>query len=61
VAWIADNARNFMQIFTELKRLAYGSSIGLSLSRQIMRLHKGSIRVVTTNARQNVFTLTFSR
>jgi nitrogen fixation/metabolism regulation signal transduction histidine kinase len=36
-----------------------GSGIGLSLSRQIMRLHKGSITVVSTPHKETVFTLTF--
>ncbi|MGV3588995.1 MAG: sensor histidine kinase [Adhaeribacter sp.] len=37
----------------------HGSGIGLSLSRQIMRLHKGSLRVSSTAPSQTVFTLVF--
>lgn len=37
----------------------HGSGIGLSLSRQIMRLHKGSLRVSNTSPGQTVFTLVF--
>ena len=37
----------------------HGSGIGLSLSRQIMRLHKGSLRVSNTAPGQTVFTLVF--
>ena len=37
----------------------HGSGIGLSLSRQIMRLHKGSLRVTNTAPGQTVFTLVF--
>ena len=36
-----------------------GSGIGLSLSRQIMRLHKGSIRVSSTAPGRTIFTLVF--
>jgi len=36
-----------------------GSGIGLSLSRQIMRLHGGSIRVASKPGRETVFTLRF--
>jgi len=36
-----------------------GSGIGLSLSRQIMRLHKGSISVQSTQGISKTFTLTF--
>jgi two-component system nitrogen regulation sensor histidine kinase NtrY len=38
----------------------HGSGIGLSLSRQIMRLHKGSLRVSNTAPGQTVFTLVFN-
>ena len=48
----------FIPFYTTKKQ---GSGIGLSLSRQIMRLHKGSIRVTPTNTGQTVFTLTFTR
>lgn len=36
-----------------------GSGIGLSLSRQIMRLHNGSIRLVRSDEKGTVFTLVF--
>ena len=36
-----------------------GSGIGLSLSRQIMRLHNGSIRLVRSNEKGTIFTLVF--
>jgi signal transduction histidine kinase len=36
-----------------------GSGIGLSLSRQIMRLHKGTIHVHSEPGVQTIFTLTF--
>ncbi len=36
-----------------------GSGIGLSLSRQIMRLHRGTIHVHSESGGQTVFTLTF--
>ena len=36
-----------------------GSGIGLSLSRQIMRLHKGSLSVSSIPATETVFTLRF--
>ena len=36
-----------------------GMGIGLSLSRQIMRLHKGSIKVVSIPGRETTFTLSF--
>ena len=37
----------------------HGSGVGLSLSRQIMRLHKGRLRVSNTAPGQTVFTLVF--
>ena len=46
----------FMPFFTSKK---HGSGIGLSLSRQIMHLHKGSISVKSKPAEGTVFTLTF--
>ena len=46
----------FVPFFTTKKT---GSGIGLSLSRQIMRLHKGSISVATTPGEGTVFTLEF--
>jgi len=48
----------FIPFYTTKKQ---GSGIGLSLSRQIMRLHKGSIRVASTNVGLTIFTLTFTR
>lgn len=36
-----------------------GSGIGLSLSRQIMRLHGGTLRLSRSDAKQTVFTLVF--
>ena len=36
-----------------------GTGIGLSLSRQIMRLHNGSIRLTRSDEKQTVFTLIF--
>ncbi|RME00614.1 MAG: ATP-binding protein, partial [Calditrichaeota bacterium] len=36
-----------------------GSGIGLSLSRQIMRLHRGSISFKSVPGKQTVFTLRF--
>lgn len=46
----------FMPFFTSKK---HGSGIGLSLSRQIMHLHKGSITVRSKLEEGTVFTLTF--
>ncbi len=46
----------FMPFFTSKK---YGSGIGLSLSRQIMSLHKGSISVKSKPDEGTVITLTF--
>jgi signal transduction histidine kinase len=46
----------FMPFFTSKK---HGSGIGLSLSRQIMRLHKGSITVRSKVGEGTVFSLTF--
>jgi nitrogen fixation/metabolism regulation signal transduction histidine kinase len=46
----------FMPFFTSKK---HGSGIGLSLSRQIMHLHKGSISVRSKPGEGSVFTLTF--
>lgn len=36
-----------------------GTGIGLSISRQIMRLHNGSLRLSRSDSRQTVFTLVF--
>ncbi len=46
----------FIPFFTTRKE---GSGIGLSLSRQIMRAHKGSITVNSVPDRETVFTLRF--
>ncbi len=46
----------FMPFFTSKK---HGSGIGLSLSRQIMHLHKGAISVRSKPDEGSVFTLTF--
>ncbi|HAQ65932.1 MAG TPA: ATP-binding protein [Bacteroidales bacterium] len=46
----------FMPFFTSKKE---GSGIGLSLSRQIMQLHKGSISVKSKPEEGTVFSLTF--
>ena len=46
----------FMPFFTSKK---HGSGIGLSLSRQIMHLHKGSVSVRSKPDEGTVFTLTF--
>ena len=35
-----------------------GSGIGLSLSRQIMRLHKGSLEVQSVEGQGTIFTMT---
>ena len=39
----------------------HGSGIGLSLSREIMRMHKGSISVLSEPGKGSVFSLIFSR
>lgn len=46
----------FMPFFTSKKE---GSGIGLSLSRQIMHLHKGNISVKSRPGKGTVFTLSF--
>jgi signal transduction histidine kinase len=46
----------FIPFFTTRKN---GSGIGLSLSRQIMRLHRGSISVQSKPEKETVFTLRF--
>ncbi|HAG16413.1 MAG TPA: ATP-binding protein [Bacteroidales bacterium] len=46
----------FMPFFTSKKE---GSGIGLSLSRQIMHMHKGSIHVKSIPRKGSVFTLVF--
>ncbi len=46
----------FTPFFTTKKE---GMGIGLSLSRQIMRLHKGNIKVISCPGERTTFTLTF--
>lgn len=46
----------FMPFFTSKKK---GSGIGLSLSRQIMQMHKGSISVRSKHKESTVFTMIF--
>ena len=46
----------FIPFYTTKKK---GSGIGLSLCRQIMRLHNGSIAVNSTKNKQTIFTLRF--
>jgi len=62
---IADNGKGikpdlldkiFMPFFTSKKE---GSGVGLSLSRQIMHMHKGSIQVKSITNKGSVFTLIF--
>lgn len=36
-----------------------GTGIGLSLSRQIMRMHNGSLTLARSNEKETVFTLAF--
>jgi nitrogen fixation/metabolism regulation signal transduction histidine kinase len=48
--------RIFIPFFTTKKT---GSGIGLSLSRQIMRLHKGNLSVDSSTGEKTVFTLRF--
>ena len=46
----------FVPFFTTKQE---GTGIGLSLSRQIMRLHNGSLSLTRSDAKETVFTLTF--
>ncbi|RDC62124.1 sensor histidine kinase [Adhaeribacter pallidiroseus] len=46
----------FIPFYTTKKE---GSGIGLSLSRQIMRLHRGTLRVNSTAGKQTIFSLLF--
>jgi len=51
---------NMERIFVPFFTTKYkGSGIGLSLSREIMRLHNGKIRVRSTPEKETVFTLEF--
>ncbi|HET6555773.1 MAG TPA: ATP-binding protein [Prolixibacteraceae bacterium] len=47
----------FVPFFTTREK---GSGIGLSLSRQIMRLHGGSLQVRSTPGKETIFSMTFS-
>ena len=55
---IPDDKREeiFVPFFTTR---AEGSGIGLSLSRQIMRLHNGSLSLTRSDSHETVFTLRF--
>ena len=46
----------FIPFFTTKKD---GNGIGLTLSRQVMRLHKGSIKVTSIPGKKTIFSLTF--
>ena len=46
----------FVPFFTTKQE---GTGIGLSLSRQIMRLHNGTLSLTRSDAKETVFTLTF--
>ena len=46
----------FIPFFTTKQE---GTGIGLSLSRQIMRLHNGTLSLTRSDAKETVFTLTF--
>jgi signal transduction histidine kinase len=46
----------FIPFYTTKKE---GSGIGLSISRQIMRNHNGTIELLRSDARQTVFELRF--
>ncbi|MCF8243891.1 MAG: HAMP domain-containing histidine kinase [Saprospiraceae bacterium] len=62
---ISDNGHgiqvdNLEQIFIPFfTTKAHGSGIGLSLARQIMRLHQGDIQVVSEESNGTIFTLIF--
>ncbi len=46
----------FVPFYTTKKE---GSGIGLSISRQIMRHHNGTIELLLSDANQTIFQLTF--
>ena len=52
-----DEIENIFTPFYTTKK--EGMGIGLSLSRQIMRLHKGNIKVISCPEERTTFTLTF--
>ena len=62
---VADNGKGIEQSVLEKIFIPFfttkpqGSGIGLSLSRQIMRMHKGNISVSSTQDKGSVFTLHF--
>ncbi len=47
----------FIPFFTTREN---GNGIGLSLSRQIMKVHNGSLRVRSTPGKETVFTMVFN-
>ena len=53
---VAAQEQIFIPFYTTIKE---GSGIGLSISRQIMRNHNGSIELVRSDAKQTVFELRF--
>ena len=62
---VADNGKGIEEIMLEQIFVPFfttkkeGSGIGLSLSRQIMRMHKGNITVQSEEGEGTVFTLSF--
>jgi signal transduction histidine kinase len=53
---LEEQERIFIPFFTTKKQ---GSGIGLSLSRQIMRMHGGSITLTSQPGKGTIFTLSF--